>query len=99
MRALAIAFIIFTSQASAQQMSPVGCNALSDAAINAADTMNGVVTKLTGDAFRKAMPVMPEKAKAPAADVEDARIAAQMALQEYQHALRDFSAAIHDCGQ
>lgn len=98
MKAIALVAVLIATPASAQTMSPVGCNALSDAASNAARNMDGVIKQLSGEAFHNAMPVMPQKAKAPAADVEDARIAAQMALQKYQHALHDFSRAISNCG-
>lgn len=92
------AALLVTIPARAEDMSPNACNALSNAASNAAENMDGVIKQLSGTAFRQAMPVMPQRAKAPAADVEDARISAQMALQEYQHALQDFSRAINNCG-
>ncbi|RWB66586.1 hypothetical protein [Mesorhizobium sp.] len=98
MKAVLAAALVIVATPAYAQMSPAGCNALSDAASNAARNMDGVIKQLSGDAFRNAMPVMPTKAKAPAADVNDARIAAQMALQEYQHALQDFSRAISNCG-
>ncbi|RWD00149.1 MAG: hypothetical protein EOS58_30680 [Mesorhizobium sp.] len=98
MKIVTIAAILITTPASAQ-MSPAACNALSAAATNAAADMNGIISQLNGEAFRKAMPVMPEKAKVIAPDVDNARMAARMALQEYQHALQAFSAAMQNCGQ
>ncbi|WP_457103416.1 hypothetical protein [Mesorhizobium sp. URHB0026] len=80
-------------------MSPSACDALGDAASNAAQNMAGVIDQMKGEAFRAAMPVMPDHAKATAADVEDARMAAKTALQNYQQALRMFSTAIQNCGQ
>ncbi|RWB85904.1 MAG: hypothetical protein EOQ52_20345 [Mesorhizobium sp.] len=98
MKAVLAAALLMVAAPASAQMSPSGCNALSDAASNAAEKMSGVIDQLGGDAFKNAMPVMPETSKAPAADVNNARIAAQMALQQYQHALRVFSASIHGCG-
>ncbi|AZO29450.1 hypothetical protein [Mesorhizobium sp. M1B.F.Ca.ET.045.04.1.1] len=98
-KAIIVTAILIATPAAAEEMSQSACNALSDAAGNAAGNMNGVINQLGGEAFRNAMPVMPEKAKAPAADVEDARVAAQFALKEYQNSLKRFSASIQNCGQ
>lgn len=97
MRAIAFAAILIATPASAE-MSPSACNALSDAASNAAENMIGVIDQLRGEAFRSAMPVMPEGAKDEASDVDNARSVAQAALREYQRTLRTFSVAIQDCG-
>jgi hypothetical protein len=97
MKTLLIAILLVTTPAWAQ-MSPVGCNALSASADNAAAKLDEVIKSLGGDAFHDAIPYMPEKAKAPAADVADARVSAQFALVEYEKSLKDFAAKIKNCG-
>ncbi len=96
MRALAVAIVLIATPASG--MSPAACDALGNAADNAAENMDGVIGQLTGEAFRNAMPMIPEDAKNEAVDVDNARIAAQLALRQYQRALKTFSSAIQNCG-
>lgn len=45
------------------------------------------------------MPYMPESAKASAENLEDRRMAAQLALSNYQSALQQFAKDIKDCGE
>lgn len=94
-----LAILLLATTPAAAQMSPVGCNALSASAEDASARLDDALALMKGDAFRAAMPHMPQQAKAAAADVEDARIAAEMAMREYTHALMDFSTAIRNCGQ
>ncbi|TJW52864.1 MAG: hypothetical protein E5X65_18225 [Mesorhizobium sp.] len=94
-----LVILLLASSPAAAQMSPVGCNALSASAEAASARLDDALALMKGDAFRSAMPHMPQQAKAAAADVEDARIAAEMAMREYTHALMDFSTAIRNCGQ
>jgi len=98
-KALTAGLILLASPATAEEMSPAGCNALSVSAEDASTRIGEMAAGMTkSDAFRGAMPYMPGKAKAAAADVEDARISAEMALREYTHSLDDFAKAIKDCG-
>ncbi|WP_301011786.1 hypothetical protein [Mesorhizobium sp.] len=94
-----LAILLLASSPAAAQMTDVGCNALSASAEDASVRLDDMADKMKGGAFLEAMPHMPQKTKAAAADVEDARIAAVMALREYTHALMDFSTAIRNCGQ
>ncbi|WP_192183284.1 hypothetical protein [Mesorhizobium amorphae] len=94
-----LAALLLVSTPAVAQMSPVGCNALSASADEAAAAIDKSLDQMKGDAFRAAMPHMPEKAKPAAADVEDARISAEMAMREYTHSLRDFATKIQNCGQ
>lgn len=99
MRTLLLSLMLLSSPVAAEEMSPVGCNAISASAADASAQIGDMASNLAkNDAFRAAMPVMPEKAKAPAADTEDARISAEMALREYSHSLSDLAKAIKDCG-
>ncbi|TJU81340.1 MAG: hypothetical protein E5Y15_21140 [Mesorhizobium sp.] len=91
--------ILLLATPAAAQMSPVGCNALSASAEDASARLDDALAMMKGDAFRAAMPHMPQQAKAAAADVEDARISAEMAMREYTRALLEFSTAIRNCGQ
>lgn len=99
MLAILLLALLLASPPAAAQMSPTGCNALSASAEDAAARLNDALALMQGDAFRAAMPHMPERAKPAAADVEDARVSAEMAMREYTHALKDFSTAIRNCGQ
>lgn len=99
MRTLLSALLIVTSQAAAQTVSPVGCDALSASSQNAAAAIDKALDQMQGEAFRQAMPVMPAKVKPAADDVEEARISAVAAMREYTHSLRDFAALIKNCGQ
>jgi hypothetical protein len=98
MKALTICAITFVLPASAEEMSPVGCNALSESAASAADRLEETLLTMKGDAFRAAMAVMPDSAKDEAGDLDDARIGAESALRVYKASLEAFAKAIKDCG-
>lgn len=98
MKALFVACLLVCSPAAAQ-MSSVGCNALSTAANGASSSLDDILSRMDSTAFRKAMPYMPESAKASAENLEDRRMAAQLALSNYQSALQQFAKDIKDCGE
>lgn len=99
MKGLVISILLLSSSTAAAQMSPVGCNALSASADEASAKLEDVLSHMDSPAFRKAMPYMPTTAQDEAANLENAKVAAQLALLGYQRALKAFSTAIHNCGQ
>ncbi|TJW14482.1 MAG: hypothetical protein E5W82_10935 [Mesorhizobium sp.] len=98
MRAILL-ILLLTSAASADEMSPIGCNALGVSAANAADRLEDVLKTMHGAAFRAAVPHMPPSAQPAAADVDDTRKVAEISVSDYAKALRDFSEKIKNWGK
>lgn len=98
MRAILLSLLLATS-ASADEMTPVGCNALGLSAGRAADRLEETITTMRTTAFRDAIPYMPESTQASANDVEDTRRMAEIFVNNYAKALRAFSEKIKNCGE
>lgn len=95
---LLVSLIILSTPAVADEMTPVGCNAISESAVLAAEALDNIQSRLAGFALHDAIPYMPEPAKAAATTVEDKEADAGVAISDYAKALRDFATAIKACG-
>ncbi len=99
MRVCFALLLLVSTPVAADEMTPVGCNALAASAIRAAETLDQMQTGLAGVAFHEAIPHMPETAKAAAAAVENKQAEAGIAISDYAKSLRDFAAAIKGCAK
>ncbi|RWO23379.1 hypothetical protein [Mesorhizobium sp.] len=98
MKILLVSLLLMSTMASADEMTPTGCNALSKSAERAADRFDELLPQLEGEAFRSSIDYMPGSSKTAAANVSATQSAVSATIRDYTRALRKFSEAIKDCG-